>query len=307
MTENQENLPVYKFDWLYLSFMILFHGALIFVPWTFHWSYLAIAIILQITLGGIGICVGYHRLLTHRSFETPKWVEHILATLGVLTLQGGPIKWVATHRKHHHFADRDDDPHTPNHGFFWSHMFWIFKSPDDKYLKAMKERYAKDLLKDPYYRFLDKYNFTLQIAFGLICLATGGWKFLIWGMCVRLVFSYHTTWFVNSAGHTFGYRNFLTRDRSTNCWWVALLTYGEGWHNNHHALPSSAKHGMRRFEIDFSYWTIWSMKLMGLARNVKVPSKKEFRELTRRARKHVSLIDPSEVLMIAERPARHSS
>jgi fatty-acid desaturase len=297
-------IPNYKFDWLYLSFMILFHGALFLIPWTFHWSYLVSAIILQITLGGIGICVGYHRLLTHRSFETPKWVEYTLATLGVLTLQGGPIKWVATHRKHHHFADKEDDPHSPNHGFFWSHMLWIFKSPDDKTLDLMKERYAKDLLKSSYYRFLDKYNFILQIAFGLICFFAGGWKFLVWGMCVRLVFSYHTTWFVNSAAHTFGYRNFLTKDRSTNCWWVALLTYGEGWHNNHHALPSSAKHGMRRFEIDFSYWTIWSLKIMGLARNVKVPSKKEFRNLMRQASEKITLVDPSQVVLVSQRRAR---
>jgi fatty-acid desaturase len=295
--------PKYRLDWVNIIFITIFHVALIFLPWAFHWGYLIAAIALQVALCGVGICIGYHRLLTHRSFETPRWFEYILATFGTLSLQGSPITWVATHRQHHQYSDHDADPHTPVHGFFWSHMLWIFKSPDKAYLNAVKVRYAKDLLKDPYYRFLDKYDFLLQAALGLICFLAGGWKFLIWGMCVRLVFSYHSTWFVNSASHKFGYRNFFTKDLSTNCWWVALITYGEGWHNNHHAIPSSAKHGMRRFEIDFSYCVIWTMKLVGLARNVKVPSKKEFRELTKRAKKQFDLMNPAEVLMIVKRPA----
>ncbi len=296
----------YKFDWLYLIFMIIFHGALFLIPWTFQWSYFFATIALQATLGGLGICVGFHRLLTHKSFETYKPVEYFLATLGTLSLQGGPIRWVATHRKHHQKADQEGDPHTPNRSFLWSHMLWIFMNPDEKYLVDLKNKYAKDLQKQPYYRFLEKYNFSLQLAFAALCFAIGGWKFVIWGLCIRLVFTYHSTWFVNSAAHTFGYQNFETQDRSTNCWWVAFLTYGEGWHNNHHAMPSSARHGLRLFELDLSYMTIWGMKLVGLAKNVKVPTKESLIHLKAALKKKRDLMDPSLMSLMIKRKVNSS-
>jgi fatty-acid desaturase len=252
-------------------------AALAVFPIFFTWSGLLIALVIVWLAGGLGISLGYHRLLTHRSFHTPKWFEYTLALLGTLNWQGGPIRWVGVHRIHHKESDQEHDPHSPRHGFTWAHMFWCL----------MKDRpgcdplsVTRDMQRDPAMVFIDRWFFVPQFALAAVLFAagwlalgswTGGASWLIWGVCVRTVFSFHTTWFVNSAAHTWGYRNFNTADGSRNTWWVALLSFGEGWHNNHHAQQRSAAHGMRWWEIDLTYWTIRALELVGLARRVVRP------------------------------------
>jgi len=248
---------------------------LAFVPMFFTWSGVLIAIGLWWLCGGWGICIGYHRLLTHRSFHTPKWFEYFLTILGTLNWQGGPIRWVGVHRIHHKESDGEHDPHSPQHGFTWSHMFWTLMK-DDCDPKAV----TKDLQKDPVMMFLDRWFWIplLVLAatlFGLGWLVLGTWQggasWMIWGAALRTAFGYHATWFVNSAAHTWGYRNFDTKDGSRNNWWVAIISFGEGWHNNHHAQQRSAAHGMRWWEIDISYMTVRVFEVVGLARRVVRP------------------------------------
>lgn len=249
--------------------MLAIHmGALAaFIPGTFSWSAVGLALILHWVTGGLGITLGWHRLLTHRSFQTPKWLEYFFAFCGSLACEGGVIEWVGLHRNHHMHSDQEQDQHNSGRGFWWSHMGWmLFEVP----AKAEVQRLTKDINSDPVYQFLDKYFFPIQVAFGLLLYALGGWPFVVWGIFVRLVLVYHCTWFVNSATHQFGYRTYESGDRSTNCWWVALLTYGEGWHNNHHAFPHSARHGMAWWEIDTTWMMIRLLQWLGLAEKVRL-------------------------------------
>jgi stearoyl-CoA desaturase (delta-9 desaturase) len=179
------------------------------------------------------------------------------------------IDWVGLHRIHHRYSDHAGDPHDSTKGFWWSHMNWIlWKAPAEEDVP----RYTQDIINDPVYQFIDKYFLLFQVALGLLLLLIGGWSWLVWGVFVRLVAVYHCTWFVNSATHKFGYRTYETEDQSTNCWWVALVTYGEGWHNNHHAYQYSARHGMQWWEIDFTWITIQILQGLGLATKVKLVS-----------------------------------
>jgi len=254
---------------------IIHLGALaVFIPGTFSWPAVAAGLVLYYLTGGIGICLGYHRLLTHRSMKLPAALEYAVAFLGVLALQGGPITWIATHRAHHAFSDTERDPHNSGRGFFWSHVGWLFRSNPARLSPAAEHRYAADLYADPVYRFLEATYVWWQVALGFALFALGGWSWLVWGVFVRLVFLYHATWLVNSASHLSGYRTYRGPggDHSTNNWWVALLAWGEGWHNNHHAFPFSARHGLRWFELDATWWAISVLSLCGLAREVKVPA-----------------------------------
>ena len=200
-------------------------------------------------------------------------MEYLFALFGILALQGDPIRWVAVHRKHHAHADHEGDPHNIQLGFNWAHMNWIYRHnvalPTDEEVI----RYASDLNAQGFYRALRHLDAPLQIALGAALFALGGWSWVIWGIFVRLVVAYHSTWLVNSAAHMLGYRTFPTRDRSTNCWWVALISFGEGWHNNHHAFPFSARHGLRWFEIDMTWWHVKVLALVRLADRIKIPSK----------------------------------
>ena len=242
------------------------------LPAFFSWGALAAMVTLWYLTGAIGICLCFHRILTHRSLAVPKPLEYAMAILGSLALQGGPIEWVATHRKHHAHTDADGDPHDAHQGLWWTHIEWLY-APNKSFPRGAEQlRYAPDLCNDPFYRTLEKLVLPLQIALGVGLFALGGWAFLVWGIFARLVYVYHITWFVNSASHRFGYRNFRTEDKSTNCWWVAVLAWGEGWHNNHHAFPFSARHGMRWFEIDFTWLTIKLLAGLKLAREIKVPT-----------------------------------
>jgi sn-1 stearoyl-lipid 9-desaturase len=244
------------------------------LPVLFSWSGVAIAAGLYYLTGAIGICLGYHRLLTHRSMRLARPLEYLVATLGVLALQGGPIAWVATHRAHHAFSDTERDPHNAQRGFLWSHVGWLYRRNPARLSRSEEHRFATDLLADPYYRFLETTAVLWQAALVVVLFAFGGWSWVVWGVFVRLVATYHVTWLVNSAAHLRGYRTFRGpgRDRSTNNWWVALLAWGEGWHNNHHAFPFSARHGLRWFELDATWWTIRLLVWLRLARDVKLPS-----------------------------------
>ncbi len=221
--------------------------------------------------GGLGICVGYHRLLTHRSFKCPRAIEYGLALLGSLSMEGGPIDWVAHHRQHHQYPDQHGDPHSARQGFWWSHLIWMFWTPSEESWGEITRRYAPDLLRIPFYRWLGRLYVLAAVLLAVLLYLVGGWPFVVWGMCVRLVVSYHTTWLVNSASHRYGYKNFPLEDLSTNCWWVALLSYGEGWHNNHHAFPTSARHGMRFWEVDPAYAFIRLLQAVGLAWDLRTP------------------------------------
>ena len=250
-------------------------GALLaFFPQYFSWSALAVCLVLHWLTGGIGICMTYHRLLTHRSFVTrPLWFEYVLTAIGCAASEGGAIGWVADHRRHHAHSDEPEDVHSPaQRGFGWAHMFW-WMTPDITSIHT-SDYYAKwcpDLNADPAQRWLDKYHYIFPIALAAVLYAIGGMPWLVWGCFVRSVLVLHTTWLVNSATHVWGYRTHATRDSSTNLWWVAILTYGEGWHNNHHAYQTSARHGLAWWEFDMTYMAIKLLSYVGLAHTIKLP------------------------------------
>ena len=266
-----------QFDPTRVAYLVGIHIATVAVFWHTTWAAVGLCLLLHAVVGGMGMCVGFHRLLTHRSFKCPRWLEYLLALLGTLCLQGGPIEWVAQHRQHHQHADEPGDPHSARQGFWWSHMLWILWAPPDAARRAVARRYAPDLLQVPFYVFLERTHFWLSVLLGIGLYLLGGWPFVVWGMFVRIVVTYHCTWLVNSASHTFGYRNFAVDDLSTNCWWVALLSYGEGWHNNHHAFPTSARHGLRPWEIDLSYAFIRSLQAVRLAWDLRRPTTDKLR------------------------------
>lgn len=244
-----------------------------FVPALSSWSAAGAAAVLVYVTGGLGVTLGFHRLLTHRSLRLSKGVEYVLTVLGVLALQGGPIDWVATHRRHHATSDGPGDPHGMDRGFWWAHVGWLFLPNPGRPTIEERRRLAADLAAEPFYRFMERTPLLWQVALAVVLFALGGWSWVVWGIFVRLVVTYHITWFVNSASHWTGYRTFRTGDRSTNNWWVALLAWGEGWHNNHHAFPFSARHGLRWFELDLTWLTIRALQLVGIVRSVKLPTR----------------------------------
>jgi stearoyl-CoA desaturase (Delta-9 desaturase) len=254
--------------------------------WGFHWTDLSLLVVLYV-LTAVGITVGFHRLFTHRSFETNVVVQFILAALGSMALQGSLFKWVALHRLHHQYSDSADDPHSPHHfgraglgfvrGFWHAHIGWFFE-PDPPDLAG----YVKDLSRSRSLRVADAL-FLAWAALGLAVPAVlggllthtwaGVWTGLIWGGLVRLFLVHHVTWSVNSACHLWGSQPFGSHDRSRNNFVFGVLAMGEGWHNSHHAFPSSARHGLQWWQVDVSYWIIRALALVGLTWNVKVPTK----------------------------------
>ena len=243
-----------------------------FIPGTFSWSGVVVMLVLYYITGAWGITLGFHRTLTHRSLRVRRGLEPVLAILGTLALQGGPIEWVSTHRAHHAHTDREGDPHDIHRGAWWSHMAWLYRHNEARLSKEEQLRLAPDLAGSRFYLFMEKTAVLWQIALGLILLAIGGPSWLIWGVFVRIVVTYHITWLVNSAAHMSGYQTFRTGDNSTNNWWVAILAWGEGWHNNHHAFPFSARHGLRWFEFDATWLTIRALAWLRLARDIKLPT-----------------------------------
>ena len=216
-----------------VALAVIHLGALAaFLPGLSSWSAVAVMLVLTYVTGGIGIALGFHRALTHRSYRLWRPLEYVVTICGCLALQGSPIDWVATHRAHHAHTDGPGDPHDANAGFGWSHMLWLVMPNASRPGSAERQRYAPDLTSDPFYRRLDRSHALFTVLLAALLYAFGGLPWVVWGIFVRLAFVYQITWLVNSAAHTIGYRTFRTPDRSTNCWWVALLGWGEGWHNN---------------------------------------------------------------------------
>jgi len=248
----------------------LFHLGALAALFTFSWRAYAVALFLYWMTTGLGISMGYHRLHTHRSYQVPLFLEYFFAVCGTLTLQGGPIFWVATHRIHHQSSDQPGDPHTPRDGGWWAHMGWLLVGESKHSDTVLMSRYAPDLAKHRFYIWLNDYHWAPMIALGVLLFVVGGVPFVLWGIFLRVVVGLHVTWMVNSVTHMWGSRRFATRDDSRNNWWVALLTSGEGWHNNHHAHPTSARHGLAWYEFDLSWIQIRILKFFGIAKGVQV-------------------------------------
>ena len=270
--ESPNNHQVGPFSWGRFAFFTAIHAVALLAPWHFSWSALGVTLFLHWVTGSLGICLGYHRLLTHRSLRLPKPLEYFFAVCGCLALEGGPIFWVAGHRRHHIDTEhRDKDPYSAARGFFWSHFQWLLYRRSEFFAYEEYARFAPDLVKDPVHRWLNKYFLVPQIVVGAILYAIGGWDFVIYGVCLRLVLLWHSTWFINSACHMWGDRTYDCTDNSRNLWWAAILAYGEGWHNNHHAQPNVAPAGRNWKQIDMTWWVISAMKQLGLAKNVVMP------------------------------------
>ena len=260
----------YKWNWGTTIVFGLFHIGAIAALFLFSWKVFFATVFLYWMATGLGISMGYHRLHTHRSYRLPLWLEYFFAICGTLNLEGGPIFWVATHRLHHQKSDQPGDPHSPRDGAWWAHMLWIVFGEVHHNNTAVMSKYAPDLAKHAFYRWLNTYHWVPIVGLAGILYAIGGLPLMMWGIFVRVVFGLHATWLVNSATHMWGRRRFATRDDSRNLWWVALITFGEGWHNNHHAHPTSARHGLAWYELDASWILIKILKPLGLVWDVKV-------------------------------------
>ncbi|HRP63323.1 MAG TPA: fatty acid desaturase [Phycisphaerales bacterium] len=260
------------------------------LPWLFSWSALILCMV-GVHVFGQAINIGYHRLLTHRSFTTPRWFEHFIVLIALCCMENTPGRWVATHRYHHNHSDEQEDPHTPLVGFFWAHVGWLLVHNGSTNSIAVYQKYARDILNDPFYMRLEKQRslaLVVYLVHTLLFAAAGaliGWltagtgiealrmalSFVVWGVLVRTVLVWHITWSVNSLTHLFGYQNHTTDDNSRNNWLVAILTVGEGWHNNHHHDPAAASVQHRWWEIDISYYEIKLLEMVGLAKRVIKP------------------------------------
>ena len=280
--------------WDYAAFFVTLHLAalLAFLPYFFSWAGLAAFLVGVVLFGQMAIPIGYHRLLSHRSFRTPKWFERTLVTLAMCTAQETPAHWVAWHRMHHCHSDGHDDPHSPRRGLFWAHVRWLVHERRTRLgTFAMYEKYARDILSDPYYRWIERLPSPAGVFYAIhaliyavvattVCWAMYGntreayqlsASLFLWGVVLRTVWVWHITWSVNSITHAFGYRNYTTADESRNNWFVTLLTAGEGWHNNHHADPASASVQHKWWEIDINYYVIRLFGLVGLATHIIPP------------------------------------
>jgi len=284
----------WEIDWGYAAGVLIFHllALLAFFPWFFSWTGVLLVPLGIYAFGTVGICVGFHRLLTHRSFSCPRWLERTFILLGTCSVMDSPAYWAAVHRKHHRFADDEHDPHSPLGSFVWSHFGWYMMKLDPAQRGELVETYAKDVMRDPLYAFLERHwgNWLAVILlswltfFGLglgAAVAAGvapadavqfGASILVWGGFVRTVLVFHDTMCVNSITHLWGYRNYDTNDNSRNNVVIGILASGEGWHNNHHADPRSARHGHLWWEFDLPWATIRLLQRIGLARDVAMPS-----------------------------------
>jgi len=257
-------------NWFTTLILVLVHIAALAALFVFSWKALALTVFWYWVCTGLGISMGYHRLHTHRSYRVPLWMEYFFAVCGSMTLEGGPIFWVAVHRVHHQHSDLPGDPHSPRDGAFWSHVGWILFGETNHNNTRMLSRYAPDLAKHRFYVWLNNYHWVPLTVSAILIWAIGGWKIMLWTTFVRIAFGLHATWLVNSATHMWGARRFATRDDSRNNWWVALISFGEGWHNNHHAHPTSARHGLAWYELDPSWLLIKVLKACGIARSIHV-------------------------------------
>lgn len=247
------------------------HGAALFAPFYFTWRMFAIQFLIYVA-SGMGITYSYHRQLSHKSFQSPKWFEYLGACCGMMAMQGAPLDWASEHRYHHLHTETPLDPHSIYEGFWWSHMGWLLDS------KKKEERCgdmcnAKDLLKQRFYTFTSKHYKKFVIAHFALAYALGGVSGFVW-RCFFVALLYHVTWFVNSASHVWGRQEYRTGDQSRNNWWVGFLAFGEGWHNNHHAFEFSARHGLRQHQFDITWIVIRLFQRLGLVTNVKLPTER---------------------------------
>lgn len=274
-----------KTQWFTIGAMIVYHILAVVALFNFSWQNFAVAALLWWITGSLGIGLGYHRLLTHKGYKVPKWLEYTLTVFGMLSLQSGAIAWVTSHRIHHLFTDTDSDPHSPREkGFLWSHIGWLFKGSAQENDEATCRKYSPDLMKDKVHVVMDKYFILPTVILGLILLAVGGFPMLLWGLFLRTVWGWHCTFLVNSATHLWGTRRFETNEDSRNNGFIALLTFGEGWHNNHHANPVSARHGLIWYELDINWITLKILESLGLATQLKTASvEKTFKKTLRNA------------------------
>ncbi|HUI56152.1 MAG TPA: fatty acid desaturase [Bryobacteraceae bacterium] len=272
---SQESTYIYDregLNWPTTIVLTVLHIGAVGALFTFSWRAFAVALFLYWMATGLGISMGYHRLHTHRSYKVPLALEYFFAVCGALTLEGGPIFWTAVHRVHHQMSDQPGDPHSPRDGAWWSHVGWILLGETKHNNTRAMSKYAPDLAKDRFYVWLNNYHWVPMVGLTVLLALIGGLPMVLWGICLRVVVGLHATWLVNSATHMWGARRFATRDDSRNNWWVALITFGEGWHNNHHAHPASARHGLAWYEFDPSWIQIKILKALGIAKSIKVAS-----------------------------------
>jgi fatty-acid desaturase len=279
-----------QINWRYASAVGSYHllALLALLPWFFSRTGVALAIIGVFVFGSGGINLCYHRLLSHRSFSCPLWLEHTLAMLAVCCVQDTPARWVATHRMHHHRADDQADPHSPLVNLFWSYIGWLFLENTDLCRGVAYDRYARDIVRDKFYRWIERAVVWITLGQSLVYFAFGflvelllggtlseaaqfGASVWLWGVVIRTILVWHITWCGNSFPHLFGYRNYETDDNSRNNMLVAIITNGEGWHNNHHADPSSASNQHRWWEFDLTYLFLRLLVLLGVAWDVQLP------------------------------------
>jgi stearoyl-CoA desaturase (delta-9 desaturase) len=261
-----------KPNWAVITFLLVFHVGAVAALFFITWKAVLVAIVLNWVALCLGIGMSYHRLLTHRGYKVPKFVEYFLTVCATMALEGGPIFWVATHRIHHQFSDKPGDPHSPREGGWWAHVGWILTGESKHANTRLMAKYAPDLAKDKVHCFISRFHYMPVVIVGIVLFALGGWPMLLWPTFFRITAGLHFTWLVNSATHMWGSRRFNTRDDSRNSWWVALLTFGEGWHNNHHAHPVSARHGLAWYEVDITWLHILAFEKLGIAKGVKAAS-----------------------------------
>lgn len=274
---------------MWFTVLLPYVGLVALMTWTVafahDWVSLVVFVVSYLAIG-FGVTIGYHRLLAHRAFSTYRWVEATFLILGCMAMQGPPVRWAATHRRHHQRSDHDGDPHSPHLagngvrgvllGLWHAHTGWLL-TPD----KPNTERSIKDLLNDPMIRFVDHFYWLwlvlsvlipFGVGMGIYHTVTAGLACVFWAVVVRISLMHHATWSVNSICHFFGYQSYHSNDHSRNNPIIAVLSLGEGWHNNHHAFPTSARHGLRWFEVDLSYIVIRTLELTRLIWNVRRPS-----------------------------------
>ena len=256
-------------NWKNVAIIASFHLLAIPAFFTFSWQNVAALIIGNWIVGSLGVGLGWHRLLTHRSFKAPKWLEYVLTTLATMSVQDSPDKWVATHRMHHAFVETEKDPHSTRLGFWWAQMGWIVWGTAQDHDQATLQRYVPDLLKDKGQVLISRFYYVPIIVSAFILFAVGGWTMVIWGVFARVVVGWHTTWFVNSLSHIYGSRPHETADSSTNNWFVALLTFGEGWHNNHHHYQYACRQGVKWWEYDLTYYLLKLLSVVRVVRDMR--------------------------------------
>ncbi len=274
---SSDRMAFKNLDWPIALWMLAMHVGAVAAFFFITWQAVAVALVLHWLTCSIGICLAYHRCLSHRSLKLKAPAKFAATLCGVIAGEGGPLTWTSTHRVHHGQSDQPGDPHSPlEAGGMWAHLYWMMLTSPKRKQELLFKHYVPDLTRDKMIVFFEK-TFPLWLWGTGLALLGLGWMFggmsmglsmLFWGLCFRMTMAYHSTWFVNSATHLWGYRNYETTDASRNLWWVAILSYGEGWHNNHHAHPRLARAGHKWWELDPTFWAISFLKAIGQATDV---------------------------------------